>query len=81
MKNKRLDELANEITVISLGSYDDYPDEDVWFSYKNGVRAGLLDMLSSIGDVRNQSLSLTLGNDNFVKLQKAIKEFSDYLQE
>jgi len=47
--------LATEITVRHIGSYDDTTHESDWLEYRNGVLAGIVETLSLFAPVLNEA--------------------------
>jgi hypothetical protein len=55
--NNKLRQIAVELTVQKYGPIDDYVNFEHWTVYREGVYAGLLEMLSLVNPMVNQAKS------------------------
>lgn len=58
MRKENLEVIANEVTKNCLGRLDNYADEDMWYAFRDGVKAGILEGRNLHNEVLNQAMSM-----------------------
>lgn len=79
MKKERMLEIANEVTTNHLGSLDNFESEVEWERFRDGVVAGLIEMLGVYSDVLNEADSISNRPQRPDKLKQALNELYKYM--
>ena len=74
MKNPKILDLANEVTINHMGTYDNSADGDIWMEYRNGVLAGMLEILSLSSPVLNMARKAGWTD---IKAKEVVTEFEE----
>ena len=72
MRKENLEVIANEVTKNCLGRLDNYADEDMWYAFRDGVKAGILEGRNLYNEVMNRAISICNRPQNPKHLKRAI---------